>query len=350
MGLSVRLDTPLPQFRLRVDLEIGPGVLALVGPSGAGKSSVLEMIAGLRRPESGVVVSDGRSWLDTARGIARPPEARRVGYVFQDLALFPHLSALENVAWGISGPRRARREEARALLERFDAAALAGRRARDLSGGERRRVALARAIGRRPEILLLDEPLAGLDADGRRGAIEQLRVAIEQTPGPTVLVTHDYPDAADLADEVAVIQDGTVVQRGTPRDIGAAPASRFVAALVGANTLHGAACARADGLTSVRLEGGALLISADRAAGDVVATIFPADVILGDDGAGSSMNRVSATVESVAVAGPRARVVLSLPERMVAEVTTVSAERLGLAPGVRTTAAWKATAMRLVAA
>lgn len=350
MGLSVRLDTPLPAFALRIDERVDHGVLALVGPSGAGKSSVLEMIAGLRRPASGAVVNDGEAWLDTERGINRPPQARRVGYLFQDLALFPHLSALENVAWGVPGPRRERRARATELLERFSAGALSTRRADRLSGGERRRVALARALGRDPDVLLLDEPLGGLDATNRRAAIDELRVALAAVSGPTMLVTHDFSDAADLADEVAVLERGRIVQRGTPHEMGASPASRFVASLVGANTITGHAARRPDGLTSVRLSSGAQLVSADPATGEVVATIFPADIALARERpGGSALNAVAATVTGVATLGPRTRVGLRVPESLIAEITTVSAERLGLSAGEPVTAVWKATATVLVA-
>jgi molybdate transport system ATP-binding protein len=350
LGLSVRLDTPLPAFALRIDERIERGVLALVGPSGAGKSSVLEMIAGLRRPTSGVVVHDDEAWLDTARRINRPPQSRRVGYVFQDLALFPHLSAQDNVAWGIPGPRKERHIRARELLRRFGAEDLARRRADQLSGGERRRVALARALGRDPEVLLLDEPLGGLDATSRRAAIDELRVAIDAVPGPTLLVTHDFGDAADLADHVAVIEKGRIVQRGTPHELGASPASRFVASLVGANTLSGQATARGDGLTSVRLESGTEVVSADHASGRVVATVFPADITLtADEGDGSALNAITAIITGVATLGPRTRVRLEVPEPLIAEITTVSAERLGLMAGRAVIANWKATATTLVA-
>jgi len=351
LGLSVRLDTPLPAFALRIDERVDHGVVAVVGPSGAGKSSVLEMIAGLRRAASGAVVNDGEAWLDTDRGINRPPQTRRVGYLFQDLALFPHLSALENVAWGVPGSRRQRRARAMELLERFGTGALSARRADRLSGGERRRVALARALGRDPQVLLLDEPLGGLDAASRRTAIDELGTAVDAVSGPTLLVTHDFADAVDLADEVAVMEQGRIVQRGTPYELGASPASRFVASLVGANTVTGHAARRPDGLTAVRLSSGTELVSADPGAGEVVASIFPADIALAREGpGGSALNAVAATVTGVATLGPRTRVGLRVPEALIAEITTVSARRLDLRVGGPVTAVWKATATVLVAA
>jgi len=349
MGLSLRIRTPLSHFDLDVAEEFGDGVTALVGPSGAGKTSILETIAGLRRPASGRLVGNGRLWLDTASGVACAPRERRVGYVFQDLALFPNLSAGQNVAWGIGGSRTQRREEAAELLRQFGLDGDMDRPVTVLSGGERRRVALARTLATMPTTLLLDEPLTGLDARSRGDAVAALRIAISRVDGPTVLVTHNFADAADLAEEVLVLEEGRIAQRGTAASIGAAPASRFVASLVGANALEGRATPRGGGLTEVYLTGGSRVLSTDDAVGPVVATVFPLDIALAPAPApGSALNAIGATVRSLSAIGPHTRVRLSIPEELIAEITTVSAERLGLAPGQTVRAIWKATATRLV--
>jgi ABC-type sulfate/molybdate transport systems ATPase subunit len=350
MALSVRLDTPLPAFALRIDEHVSGGVLALVGPSGAGKTTVLEIIAGLRRPRAGSVISDGVVWLDTASAVELAPQRRRVGYVFQDLALFPNLSARDNVAWGIPLPRDERRRRAMELLERFGAGHTARRRARELSGGERRRVALARALGSDPRVLLLDEPLEGLDAESRRTAITELRIAADAIHGPTIIVTHDLADAAELADRVVVLDRGRIVQRGSPRELGASPSSPFVARLVGANTLRGRARPAGGGLTAIRLAGGAEILSAHPAKGDVVASVFPSDIRLArvrpDE---PRLNAISAGVEAVSTLGPRTKVRLALPEAMVAEVDTAAADRLGLERGDAVVALWDPAATVVVA-
>ena len=208
-ALRVEIAHPLRSFRLELGLELGRETLALVGPSGAGKTTVLRAIAGLVSPERGLVQAAGSTWLDTARGVALPPERRSVGFVFQDYALFPHLSVERNVRFG--GPGRAAE-----LLAAFGLARLAGARPGQPSGGERQRGALARALARDPAVLLLDEPLAALDAQTRNQVRGELRERLRRLRLPTVVVTHDYADAAALADRIGVLVDGRVVQIGTP--------------------------------------------------------------------------------------------------------------------------------------
>ena len=197
-----------------------------------------------------------------------PPERRRCGYVFQEYALFPHLSAWQNVAYPLRGvPRGERRERALELLDRFGMAALAEARPRTLSGGERQRVALARALARRPGVLLLDEPLTALDARTRAGAARELGAVLREVEVPALLVTHDFAEAAQLGDRVGVIDAGRVIQEGTPSELAAEPTSAFVADFTGAVVLTGTARGGADGLTHVELDGGGAVASTDRAAG-----------------------------------------------------------------------------------
>jgi molybdenum ABC transporter ATP-binding protein len=345
--LRIAAETTLGAFSLDVELEVAPGeCLALAGPSGAGKSSVLRVIAGLVRPERGTVRCGERVWLDTARGVDLPPEARRCGYVFQDYALFPHLSAWQNVAYGLRGvPRRERRAHALALLDRFGLAGQADARPRTLSGGERQRVAVARALAVEPDALLLDEPLSALDAHTRAGVRAELRELLDELGLPVVLVTHDFEDAATLAHRVGVISDGEVLQLAPPTDLVALPRDAFVASFTGATVLPGRVVAVRDGLRHVALDGGLRLWSADEGEGEVNVAVYPWDVSLGsvapDD---SRMNHLSAAVVSVAPMGNRTRVRVG---PIVAEITAASAERLDLRPGVLATASFKATAARL---
>jgi ABC-type sulfate/molybdate transport systems ATPase subunit len=222
--LSVALDLPRRDFRLTLALGVGAGTLAVVGPSGSGKSSLLRAIAGLERPAGGRIALDGRVLFDAERRIDLPPERRSVGLVFQEYALFPHMSVLDNVGFGGRG-------RARELLGRLGIDHLADARPGALSGGERQRVALARALARGPGLLLLDEPMAALDPHTRAGVRGELRALLAELGLPTLLVTHDFDDALALADRVVVIAAGRAVQTGTPTELIAAPADAFVAGL-----------------------------------------------------------------------------------------------------------------------
>jgi molybdate transport system ATP-binding protein len=351
--LEIRAATQLRDFELDVDLGVDPGrCLAVVGPSGAGKSTILRTIAGLRRPDRGRVALGDTAWLDREARIDLAPEQRSCGYLFQDYALFPHLSPAQNVAFALGDvPRRQRRKRARDLLERFGVGRLADARVGHLSGGERQRVALARALAREPKVLLLDEPLAALDPRTAAAASRELAATIAAASTPTVLVTHDFADAALLADEVAVIDRGRIVQRGTPAELSSRPSSAFVADFTGAAVLLGTASPGPDGTTHVVLDGGGELTSTDPATGAVAVAVFPWEVALeaaGTDSHGSAMNMLSAMVTSVTEIGNRARVGLSTPQPLVAEVTGSSVRRMGLRPGAQVNASFKATATRLV--
>lgn len=351
--LRVEARTTLGECRLDVALEVPAGrCLALAGPSGAGKSSVLRIVAGILRPEHGRVRCGEQTWLDTAAGIAVAPEDRRCGYLFQHYALFPHLSAAQNVAYPLRGlPRAERRRRAIALLERFGIAALADARPRTLSGGERQRVALARALAREPRVLLLDEPLSALDSRTRAGAGRELKAALAGAGVPTILVTHDFTEAALFGDRVGILDGGRIVQEAPPGELAARPASAFVAEFTGAVVLTGDARPGPGGLTEVLLHGGGRLLSTDLARGPVAATLYPWELALGavTDGArGSAQNHLEAEVVSVTVLGNRVRVGLGAGQPFSAEITGTAAQALALAPGVRVTATFKAAATRLV--
>ena len=352
--LRASVQAPLARLDLRVAVAVPSGrCLALAGPSGAGKTTVLRLVAGLFRPAHGRVTCADEVWLDTDRRIATPPERRRCGYLFQEYALFPHLRAWQNVAYGMREvPRRARRRRAEALLERFGVGALADARPRELSGGERQRVALARALGPAPRALLLDEPLAALDARSRAGAARELAAFLREADVPVLVVTHDFAEAALLGDRIAVLDGGRVRQEGTAAELAARPASGFVADFAGATVLRGFAGAGADGLTVVELEGGGSVSSTARAHGPVAVSVYPWEIELEPPGAphaGSARNRIAAEVVSVTRLGSRVRVGLSTPQPLSAELTDASARRLGLEPGRLVVATWKAAATRLSA-
>jgi molybdate transport system ATP-binding protein len=351
-ALAMRAATPLRGFDLDVELETAAGErLAIVGQSGAGKTTLLRLVAGLASPAAGRIALGSQTWLDTARAIDLPPEARRCGYVFQDYALFPRMSAWRNVAYGMAEPRRERRRRALELLERFGVAELAEASPATLSGGERQRVALARALASRPRALLLDEPLSALDPTTRRDALRELHGLLVELDIPVLLVTHSFDEAAVLAGRLAVLDRGKVAQIGSAAEISACPRSPFVADLAGAVVLWGEASSEPGGLTLVRLEGGGEVRSVDPGRGPVAVSVFPWEISLEPPGSAppdSVLNRVEGEIASVTAVGNRARVGLTVPQPLSMEVTARSAAAMELRPGARVTAAWKATATRLI--
>jgi molybdopterin-binding protein len=327
--LALDFALPLRGFELSLAVDVDRTV-ALVGPSGAGKSSVLRVAAGLVRPARGFVRLDGEDWTPL------PPERRSVGLVFQDYALFPHLDVRGNVAYA---------GEPDGLLERLRIAHLARAKPAELSGGERQRVALARALARRPKVLLLDEPLAALDAHTKAEVRHELAELLRELRLPTLLVTHDYEDAAALADEVGVLVDGRLRQLAAPSELVARPRDGVVASFTGANLLHGEAHATG-GLTQVQLRDGTCVYSTDDASGAVGVVVYPWDVSLArEHAADSALNVLRGEIASVVEVGNRVRVRVG---PLTAEVTASSAQRLGLRDGGRVYATFKATGTRLV--
>jgi molybdate transport system ATP-binding protein len=338
--LDLDIALPLRSFRLELGLAVRRETFALVGPSGAGKTSLLRMVAGLLRPESGRIVLDGRALFDAAAGIDRPPEERRVGFVFQEYALFPHMSVEQNVSYA-GGTRAAE------ALERFRIDHLAKARPGDLSGGERQRVGLARALARDPGVLLLDEPMSALDSHTRASVRAELRSVLDRLDLPVLLVTHDFQDAAVLADRVGVLVDGRLLQVGAPGELIAAPTDPFVASFTGANILVGRALPGPDGLTAVTVDDGSVVYSVDQAEGPVHVAVYPWEVSIAREAADdSALNHVRGPITSLVRVGNRARIQVG---GLVGEVTTVSVDRLDLEEGDVVVASFKAAATRLVA-
>jgi molybdate transport system ATP-binding protein len=342
--VSADLTIDLGGLHLDVAFDVAPGeVLAILGPNGAGKTTVLRALAGLQPIDAGTVTVDGQVVDDPGVRTFVPPEHRHVGVVFQDHLLFPHLTVLENVAFGprSSGtPVAVARGRAQEWLDRVGVGELAGRRPRRISGGQAQRAALARALAAEPRLLLLDEPLAALDATTRATVRRDLRRHLADFDGATVLVTHDALDALALADRVLILEHGTITQSGSIAEVTTRPRSGYVADLIGVNLLRGAAHG-----TSVRLDGHAgSLVVADPAEGPILALIRPhAVTVHRRPPEGSARNHWPAEITGFDLLGDRVRVRLTGDVPLIAEVTPAAVAELALTEGDRVWASVKAT-------
>lgn len=347
-----------PTIRAAFGLDLAAGeVLALFGPSGSGKTTVLRCIAGLEHPQVGTIASDGIPWVDAAAGVALPPQRRRIGYVPQGYALFPHLSVRANIGYGVTGVGGAERERrVTALLSSLGLTALADRRPARLSGGERQRVAVGRALATDPVLLLLDEPLSALDEATKADVRTALAEAVRGSGRAAILVSHDPTDVLALADRVAVMVDGTVRQLGSAEDVFLRPADPVVARLVGSDVLgYGVVTASADGLAEVSLEGRSLIAVSDLPAGTRVSVaVRPEEVALvaahpGASGL-SSRNVLTGAVTRLDPRGVLVLVAVDAGVTVRALVTRHAVAELGLTPGAPVAAAVKAPSIHLVAA
>ena len=314
---------------LRLPLDQAP-VTVLFGPSGAGKTTLLRMLAGLERPESGKILFRGETWFDSSRAILLPPQQRRAGFLFQEYALFPHLSVLDNVAYA------ADRARAGALLEGFGLAELAGRKPRNISGGQQQRVALARALAAEPALLLLDEPLSALDAATRLRTRHELRRLLLDSGIPSIVVTHDRAEAIALGDWMAVMVEGQVRQTGPVQEVFRRPADAQVAQSVGVeNVLPAEIAAREGGLLLLQVGNHRLYCVDTGEQAPRYACIRAEDVVLARPGPQSSSvrNRLNGTVISVALEGPLARVEVDCGFPLVALITAQSTAELELKAG-----------------
>lgn len=342
MSIEMVFSLTRGSFSLDVSLSAPAGeVTAVLGPNGAGKSSLLGALAGTVPIDAGSIVLDGIV-LDEPPKTFVPPDRRNLGHVRQDHLLFPHLTAVENVAFGprAKGQRPAEaRAVALGLLERLGVGEQAGLKPAQMSGGQAQRVALARALAVEPAALLLDEPLAALDAGTRIEVRRDLRRHLAGFAGPTVLVTHDPVDALTLADRVAILEAGRVTQAGTLAEVTSRPRSRYVADLIGTNLLSASASG-----ALLRSRTGLSVTTAEEHHGEVFATIAPAAVALHrHEPEGSPRNRWESTVVDLDMLGDRVRVRLSPPVDMVAEVTPAAIAELGLHEGQPIWASVKAT-------
>jgi molybdate transport system ATP-binding protein len=345
---------PTVRASARIPLDEGGRVTVLFGPSGAGKTTVLRALAGLDLPDAGTIDFGGEIWLDRSRAVAVSPQRRRVGFLFQEYALFPHLTVAGNVGYGLHAlPRAAQAERVRELAARLRIPEdLLGRRPAQLSGGQRQRVALARALAPAPRLLLLDEPLSALDAPAREELRGELRRALEASGVPAVVVTHDRVEALALGDRLAVMARGEIRQVGPVHQVFSAPANVEVARVVGTeNVVPVTLVRRADGLATVRA-GAIELVGVDPGGleRDAYACVRAEEVVLEEPPGAqtSALNLLAGAVAARSEEGPLVRISIDVGFPLVALVTRASAERFALVPGRRIAALIKAPAVRLV--
>lgn len=350
-GLCFDARVALGAFTLEASFRVAPGEnLVLVGPSGSGKTTCLALAAGLLRPDRARITLDGRALCDTDRGVDLPPERRRLGLLFQDYALFPHLTVFENVAYGARlrlGSRRKVGAVVAEWLERLGIGDQAGHRVSALSGGQRQRVALARAVAARPAALLLDEPLGALDVATRSTVRTHLVAFLQEVGLPTVVVTHDPVDALVFGHRIVVLEKGRITQSGDRDDLLRHPRGDLVAEMAGLN-LYRANLAPGEGLKEARVGDAVFHVLAAHLAGDAYLAFSPAEVALFDERpAGSAQNVFAGKVTEVVPLPDRLRVLLDVGVSLSADVTREAAAALGLEPGRRVWAAVKAAAIRV---
>ena len=330
--LDAEVHLGLGTLALDVSVQVGPGrVVAVLGPNGAGKTTLVRALVGLVALDDGAITLDGRTLDRPADATFVVPEQRRIAYVPQGLMLFPHLSVVDNVAFGprsAGASRSASRRAAEAWLERMGLGEHARSRPRALSGGQAQRVALARALVAAPDLLLLDEPLSALDVATRAETRRALREHLGAFDGAGVLVTHDPVDALLLADDIVILEQGAVTQAGPVAEVAARPRTRYVADLMGSNLLRGVGRGRTVtvGSTSIAV--------AEPAPADAFVSIGPSSLtlhLLAPEG--SARNAWPATVASIDRLGDRVRVHLDGSLPLVAEITPAALTELGLAPG-----------------
>jgi molybdate transport system ATP-binding protein len=337
-----------PEIAARLSLPLGKhSVTVLFGPSGAGKTTVLRLIAGLDTPDAGSIRCGDEVWYDGARGIRLPPQKRRVSYLSQDYAIFPHLTVRANVGYGARG------WAVQGLLARFELSELADRYPRQLSGGQLQRVALARALAAQPRLLLLDEPLSALDAPTRLRMRADLRQLLAGVQAPAIVVTHDRNEALALGDSIGIMIDGKLRQAGPVETVFDCPADADVAAAVGIESICPArVVSRSAGLVTVEIAGTRLeAVDTGGARADVFACIRAESVTIERNPSRiptSARNHLAARIVSLVPEGPVARVALDCGFRLAAIVTRQSQEEMGLREGDQVTAVVKATSISIV--
>jgi len=352
--LDARLGKRRGGFLLDVAFQAGPGsTTVLVGESGSGKTSVLRLLAGLDRLDQGRIAVDAACYADVVGGVHRPPWQRDIGYVPQDYALFPHLSVLDNVAFGPRAAGMPARQVSSAVAESLVLAGvdeLARRRPDELSGGQQQRVALARALALRPGLLLLDEPLSSLDLQTRRALRVELRALLARLPCITVYVTHSPVEALVLSDQIVVLDHGRVAQAGSREALLRYPRTPFVAELVGTNLFVGRPAESAGAGPAIHTPEGLVAVSDAEGPGAVYLTVSPREITLSLRPPDSSAQNVFAgnVVELVPEppSGERIRVVLNSRPVLVAEVTREAVAGLSLSEGAWVYAAFKATGVQ----
>ncbi|HXK58482.1 MAG TPA: ABC transporter ATP-binding protein [Acidobacteriota bacterium] len=336
------------------EMDAEPGkVLVIFGPSGSGKTTLLRCLAGLESIDRGMIRFGNEIWCETGQRLNVPPQKRRIGYVPQEYALFPHLSIRQNVEYAI--PRRNRLKESAwvdQLLSVMGLIALQDSLPAAISGGQRQRVALARALARRPRLLLLDEPLSALDAPTRTVLRFELRRRLKELEVPAALVTHDWEDALALGDQMIVLSDGQLLQSGKPLDILTRPENLTVASAVGVETISPGRRLQTDrGVAEVEVNGQRLWAADTGVQGDEVYVCIRAEDVTLELGSGtrsSARNHLPGTVRAITAAGPLLRVKVDVGFEVDALVTRQAVEDLNLAVGTSVRVGIKATAIHLI--
>jgi len=328
-------------------------VTVLFGPSGCGKTTVLRCVAGLEQPDRGIIRCGDDVWFDSTRSLNLPPQRRDIGYLSQDYALFPHLTVVGNIGYGLGRlPAGDRSRRVRELLELLGLADLGRRYPRQLSGGQQQRVALARAVARRPRLLLLDEPLSALDAPTREQLRRELRRWLAALGVPAVLVTHDRLDTQVLGDQVVILEAGRVRQSGPVAEVFSRPASPEVARIVGVDTiLPVEVLSVVEGMAEVLIGGFRLQATAAGVRpGPAYACIRGEDVVLATEpGETGVPNRLTGKVTSLTPEGPVVRVLVDCGFRLTLLLTRQTCMARELREGMSVTALVTASAIHLIA-
>lgn len=353
-GLTVDMEKRYPSavVRARFDQSVdGFHCTGLFGPSGCGKTTILRAVAGLIRLSNGRIDWKDECWCDTQQRIQVPPQRRGLGFLFQDYALFPHLTVERNIAYGLphSGQTQDRVAD---IMERFQCNGLAGQYPRELSGGQQQRVALARAVVRKPRLLLLDEPLSALDTATRTAVRGELYDLLRLADIPTLLVTHDPIEAMTLCDRILVLHNGRILQQGPVDEVFSRPLDTTVAGIVGVETLiAGTVTESRNGLTLIRIGNVDLHASSIACPGNTVSVCIRAEDVLlvrGDLGKASVQNRLAGRVQQIWSEGPLCRVIVDCGFSLTALVSKQAVQELALAVGDPVTCVIKATAIHVI--
>lgn len=370
MALTVDLQYTLSkggtlQARFSIPLDL-PRIVVLFGPSGSGKSTLLHCLAGLLEPERGEIRYGETVWFDAARRISLPPQRRSAGLLFQDALLFPHLTAQENIAYGLRRWNRAERDQAaRRWIDRFHLAGKENRPPLSLSGGEQQRVALARTLAPRPRLLLLDEPFSALDLRTRARVREEVRQWVREERAVALLVTHDLVDAMTLGDDLIILSEGAILQQGPPLELFSRPATPEVAKIVGVENLlpahviessAGRVVLEIGKMSAVNFRAracfkGGLIAVGELSRGErCFVSIRAEEVILerGEPAQSSARNRLTGVVQELIPVGAQVRVVVDCGFPLTALVTRQAVEELSLRPGAEITAVIKASSVHLI--